>query len=179
MKNYQTGNEVLLRFWKEMIEVLKWGRPDQNLLNHKPYLEWNIISKLDLVLSSSPRISQAVLQKQCGRCKSWLPSPVSWPVLRLCQGCSLSPGGQSTPVRVFFCLKSWARKTLACVGRLVTSACLSVSSELIVFFFNMAVAWLLFCLLSAAEIIRFGATGLDPRCPCQIRVLSCSSLIGR
>lgn len=28
---------------------------------------------------------------------------------------------------VFFCLKCWARKTLACVGRLVTSACLSVS----------------------------------------------------
>jgi hypothetical protein len=28
----------------------------------------------------------------------------------------------------------------------------------------MVVAWLLFCLLSAAEIIRFGATGLDPRC---------------
>lgn len=28
----------------------------------------------------------------------------------------------------------------------------------------MAVAWLLFCLLSVAEIIRFGATGLDPRC---------------
>lgn len=47
-------------------------------------------------------------------------------------------------------------QTLACVGRLVTSACLSVSSELIVFFFNMAVAWLLFCLLSAAEISDLG-----------------------
>lgn len=79
--------------------------------------------------------------------------------------------------RMFSCLKSWAHRTLACVGRLVTSACLSVSSELF-----SSLIWLLpgfFCLLSAAEIIRFGATGLDPRCPCQIRVLSCSSLIGR
>lgn len=69
-RSSQTGNELLLRFWKEMIEVLKWGKPDQSLLNHKPYLEWNIMSKLDLKRKRSWSIRQWFICTQEHKAKS-------------------------------------------------------------------------------------------------------------